>query len=291
MPPDNHHRDLRAEVPGGRIAGWQTGTGSAVLILHGGPGLSDYTQPLATELGDGFHVIGYQQRGLSPSTTAGPFDIERHVADTVAVLDAAGAERAYLIGHSWGGHLAMQLAIRHPHRVLGLVVTDPLGAVPDGGVSDMERNLAARIPPSQAQRARELDQRAMAGHGTAEDALESLTILWPGYFADPQNAPPMPPLRVAPGCYAGTFHSIQWHFDHKTLEQALPSLTTPTVLLLGADSPIPPTHGIATAALIPNGHHHIEPRCGHFPWLERPSSVKAALTSILGPTTPGTPIQ
>jgi hypothetical protein len=47
-------------------------------------GLSDYTAPLA----DAFRVIRYQQRGLAPSLTSGPFEVGRHVADAVTVLDA-----------------------------------------------------------------------------------------------------------------------------------------------------------------------------------------------------------
>jgi hypothetical protein len=43
MQDGRYHRDLEAEVPGGSIAGWRVGTGPAVLLLHGGPGLSDYT--------------------------------------------------------------------------------------------------------------------------------------------------------------------------------------------------------------------------------------------------------
>lgn len=118
------------------------------------------------------------------------------MADAIAVLDAAGVGRAYVIGHSWGAHLAMHLAAEHPDRVLGLVIADPLGAVPDGGLRDMEQNLTERIRPELAARARELDERAMAGQGTTEDALESLAIVWPGYFSQPDQAPPMPPLRL-----------------------------------------------------------------------------------------------
>ena len=44
-------------MPGGAITTWQAGTGPAVLILHGGPGLSDYTAPLAAEFTDAFRVI------------------------------------------------------------------------------------------------------------------------------------------------------------------------------------------------------------------------------------------
>jgi pimeloyl-ACP methyl ester carboxylesterase len=283
-------REFRAEVAGGGVAAWQAGAGPAVLILHGGPGLSDYTAPLAAEFTDSFRVIRYQQRGLAPSTTSGPFDIGQHVADAIAVLDAAEAERAYVIGHSWGGHLALHLAlhlaVQHQERLLGLVLADPLGAIPDGGVGDLDRNLTARIPPGKAARARELDERAMAGQGTAADAVEGLTILWPGYFSTPEAAPPMPALDISVDCYAATFASILEHFERKTLEQHLPALNVPTVFVLGADSPIPPEHGLATAALIPGARCRIEPECGHFAWLERPGSGSAT-SAAPSPVTPG----
>jgi proline iminopeptidase len=275
-------RTFEAGVPGGAIAGTQAGSGPPVLILHGGPGLSDYTEPLAAELVDAFSVIRFQQRGLEPSTVSGPFDVDRHVADAIAVLDAADLDRAYVIGHSWGGHLAMHLAAQHPGRVLGLVVVDPLGAVADGGESDLGRILTKRTPPELAARAQELDDRALAGEATAEDILESLAILWPGYFSSPDKAPPMPHLGISPECYAQTFASIHWHFERKTLERGLPSLELPAVFVLGAVSPIPPEHGVASAALIPGARCEIEADCGHFVWLERPGSVRRALQEISG---------
>jgi pimeloyl-ACP methyl ester carboxylesterase len=279
---------IQARVPGGSITGWLAGDGPPVLVLHGGPGLSDYTAPLAAELEDAFAVIRYQQRGLAPSVTSGPFSVSQHVADAVAVLDAAGVGRAWVIGHSWGGHLAMHLAIQHPDRVLGLVIVDPLGAVPDGGVSDMEQNLAQRIQPELAARALELDERAMAGQGTAEDALESLAIVWPGYFSSSQAAPPMPPLSLSAECYAETFASIQEHFGQHTLERSLPALRLPALFVLGAASPIPARHGVASADLIPGAQHQIK-NCGHFPWLEHPGSVRKALERICGQTLPRPP--
>ena len=273
-------REFAASVPGGVIMASRAGSGVPVLILHGGPGLSDYTASLAGELDDAFGVIRFQQRGLAPSTTSGPFDVDRHVADAIAVLDAAGADRAYVIGHSWGGHLAMHLAARHQDRLLGLVVVDPLGAVPDGGEDDLGRILAERIPPDQAARAQELDERAMAGQGTVQDALEGLAIVWPGYFSSPSKAPPMPPLDLSLECYAGTWASIHQHFEQQTLQRGLPALQIPAVFVLGAASPIPPRHGVASAELIPGARHVIEDDCGHFIWLERPGSVRRALQSI-----------
>jgi proline iminopeptidase len=219
-------------VPGGVIAASQTASGPPVLILHGGPGWSDYTASVAAELDDAFSVIRFQQRGLEPSTTSGPFSIEQHVEDAIAVLDAADAGRAYVIGHSWGGHLAMHLAARHQDRLLGLVVVDPLGAVPDGGLSDLGRILTERMSPERAARAQELQERSEAGEATMDDALEGLAIIWPGYFASPDKAPPMPPLRLSPEGFAGTFASINSHFEHKTLERSLPALTIPAVFVL-----------------------------------------------------------
>ena len=59
------------------------------------------------------------------------------------------------------------------------------------------------------------------------------------------------------------------------------ALTIPAVFVLGAASPIPPQHGVASAALIPGARHIIEDDCGHFPWLERPGTVRRALDGIL----------
>ncbi len=163
-----------------------------MLILHGGPGLSDYTSSLAAELAEDFTVYRYQQRGLRPSTTSGPFTVETHVSDVVAVLGAIESEQIFLVGHSWGGHLAMHVAVTHPERLLGLVVVDPLGAVGDGGESDMAQIMGERTAPEAAARAAELDDRAMRGEGTPGDAMEALAIVWLAYFATPSEAPPMP---------------------------------------------------------------------------------------------------
>ncbi len=117
-----------------------------MLLFHGGPAISDYLELLTGEL-DGWRSVSYQQRGLPPSALNGPFTVERHVADAVAVLDALGIGRAVVLGHSWGGHLALHLALAHPERVAGLVLVDPLGAVGDGGMGEMGQQLGQRLAP------------------------------------------------------------------------------------------------------------------------------------------------
>src|SRR5579872_6633951 len=168
-----------AGTPEGPISGHTGGTGAPVLLLHGGPAISDYTDMLGPELGE-WRWARYQQRGLPPSAVGGPFTVAKHVADAVAVLDTLGIEQAVVLGHSWGGHLALHLALVQPGRVAGLVIVDPLGAVGDGGVTEMGQELTARLSPAAATRLREVDARLEGPDPTDDDALASLTLVWPG---------------------------------------------------------------------------------------------------------------
>jgi proline iminopeptidase len=267
-------------VPGGHVHTWVSGSGQPLLLLHGGPGLSDYTSTLEPELQEGYQVVRFQQRGLAPSTLEGPFDVERHMADAIAILNGLGLDRVCVVGSSWGGHLAMHLVVQFPQRFSGLVPVDPLGAVGDGGEADLGRILSSRIPPQAAARAEEIDQRAMAGEGTSELAVEGLKLVWPAYFAAPESAPPMPPMDLSLECYSQTWDSIHGHLARQTLAQALPSVRIPTVFVLGGESPIPPSHGEATAALVPGALCQIEKGCGHFLWMERPGAVRRAVDTV-----------
>jgi pimeloyl-ACP methyl ester carboxylesterase len=272
-------------VAGGSLVGWESGEGVPMLVLHGGP-LSDYTEPLVEVLPAGLRTIRYQQRGLPPSTEAGPFDVQTHVADAIAVLDGRGHQRVWLLGHSWGGHLAFHIAVARPDRVLGVIGVDALGAVPDGGWGALDANLFARLArasPADAQRAKQLDERAMAGAATVEEASESLRLVWPYYFATPQLAPPMPALKLSPALVAGVVASVHQHFEQGTLERGLPSLDRPLVLIHGESDPLPAEASRLTAALVPGATFELVRDAGHFPWLEQPEQLQAAVARALRP--------
>jgi pimeloyl-ACP methyl ester carboxylesterase len=121
-------------------AGWLV-AGQRVLLLHGGPGLSfEYLDGLADEIGAGYAIAGYQQRGLAPSLRSGTFNLETAIADAVAVLDALQWDRVWLVGHSWGGHLLLRLLVSATPRVYGGLAIDPLGGVGDGGWLPLRRS-------------------------------------------------------------------------------------------------------------------------------------------------------
>ena len=110
---------FEAPVDGGVLAGTVTGDGPPVLVLHGGPGLSvSVMDGLIAELVPAYRVASFQQRGIEPSVLDGAFTIDEALAEVAAVLDHLGWDRAYVLGFSWGGHLAFWVAARLPHRLL-----------------------------------------------------------------------------------------------------------------------------------------------------------------------------
>lgn len=261
--------------------GWVGGTGPPALLLHGGPGLSDYLADLATEVSGVMTVARYQQRGLAPSVVEGDRTVEGHVADAVAVLDALGWDRAWAIGHSWGGHLAMHLAVAWPERLIGMVAIDALGAVPDGGREALGENLMRRLPDAERRRLEEYWVREEAGEGTPEESLDVLRTLWPYYFGDPASAPPMPDMTMDLEGHLITWPSIMQHFEDGTLERGLGRLRMPALVLHGHASPIPYAEAERTAALIPGASLRILPGIGHFAWIEQPGSVRRELEALL----------
>ncbi len=268
-------------VGGGALGGWVEGEGTPVMLLHGGPGLSyEYLDELGAELGTGFRVAAYQQRGLEPSTLEGPFTVAQAIDDTVAVLDALGWSRALIVGHSWGGQLALRLAAAHPERLLGALAVDPLGIVGDGGMAAFEAEMMARTPTADRERAHELDDRAMAGEGTPEEGLESLRMVWPAYFADPEAAPTMPPVRMSVDAYSGIIAEVTAGTEE--VAAALAAGRVPYGVIAGAGSPMPWGQAArASAEVSPHSFLTIVPGAGHFPWLEVPGCVRAALKRLV----------
>ena len=82
-------------------------------------------------------------------------------------MDGVGLRNPLVIGHSWGGHLAMHLMVSRPDRVAAALLVDPPGAVGDGGEADLARILGERVSKEAAARAEVLDQRALRGESTA----------------------------------------------------------------------------------------------------------------------------
>jgi pimeloyl-ACP methyl ester carboxylesterase len=273
---------VEVDVSGGSLVGWVEGSGPGVLLLHGGPGLSyGYLDGLSAELGDGYRRAGFQQRGLSPSTLEGPFTIAQAVADTSAFLDALGWDAAYVVGHSWGGHLVLHLAVSAADRLRGGLAVDPLGGVADGGLATMAEAMGARSSDEARRQMADLEEAASAAGWTDETFLQNLRLAWPAYFAVPAEASPLPAeARVSVAAYGGLFASIGQ--EMAGLAASLPAVRVPLGFVAGGASPLPAEGAsVATAAAVPGAWVTVVPGAGHLPWSERPGCVRAGLDRLV----------
>ena len=278
---------LTVPVPGGEIFATRRGMGEGppALLLHGGPGVgAEMIIGLVEELDGLIDGVLPQQRGLHPSTLEGPRDVETHVADAIAILDHLGWDRAWMIGHAWGGHLAMHIAVAHPERVTGLIAIETLGAIPDGGSTALTENLVARLTPQERSYLDALLEREAEGDEDPGLMAEMLLTLWPSYSYVHGNVVPPGYLRLERPLGDGhdTVLSIAAHFEAGTLERGLPMLDLPALFLHGEGDPLPSRASVDTAALIRGARVEIIAEAGHFPWLERRGTVRAAVERMIG---------
>ena len=260
------------------LVGWVTGAGPELLLLHGGPGMTDYMDSLLPEL-DGYRVALFQQRGVAPSTLDGPFDVPTLRDDVIHVLDTLGWQAPAMIGHSWGGHLLLHLLAVTPTRVRAALAVDPLGGVGDGGLAALEAELLRRLPEATITRLKELDARAATGSLTVAERLEAMELAWPGYFSSLAVAQPIPQTGHAPS--EESWASIRAELP--ALAERLQGCTVPTRFVHGALDPLPVTASTDIAEIL-GATVDVLPANGHFPWLEQPGCVRRSLDLLLAAT-------
>jgi len=238
----------------------QAGSGDPLLYLHGAAGL--FWDPLLDALATNHRVIAPEHPGAGDSLGL------EHVEDLWdlvlyynTLLDSFGVEKAALVGHSFGGMVAAEIAATSPHRVDKLVLIAPIGLWRDDHpVPDI-----SGVPP------------------TSVPAL---------VFADPES----PLVAALPGPdptdpeslfrASQTMSSILqfiWPLPDKGLSKRLYRLTAPTLLVWGAqDGLVHPAYGDAFAAAIADARLEVVDGAGHLPQLEQPEPVAAAVGGFLG---------
>jgi proline iminopeptidase len=219
------------------------------LLLHGGPGIPDYLEPVAAELEPLFACDRYAQ--------------EPHADVPAFVAEALGHLRApsWLVGHSWGGRLALEVAAAAPEQVLGLVLIGSLGAIGDGGWKNAGPRLTSRLSA---------DERGQLESTAPEEVL---SLIWPGYFADRELAPPYPGWVVDTATVDAIYAWVQEHGPGNELAGVLRSFEPPALLLHGSFDHIPLEAVEATTKLLPHGELRVLEGLGHFPWIERPGII------------------
>jgi 3-oxoadipate enol-lactonase len=155
----------------GDLAYDEAGSGPAVLLLHSGLTDRRMWQPQIEPLADAHRVLWYDARGFGESAAVTePF---RPYDDAVAVLDAAGVDRATVVGSSMGGATAIDMAIARPDRVAALVVVGmgPGGRTPDAGLRAGWDAVNAAFEAGDIERAIDLDVEMWLDRGPVFDQV------------------------------------------------------------------------------------------------------------------------
>jgi proline iminopeptidase len=174
-------------TPKGRFNVWTKRFGRnpriKLLLLHGGPGAThEYFEALERGLGAaGIEFIYYDQLGSAWSEQpkdASLWTIERFVDEVEQVRGALGLTKRdfYLLGHSWGGILAIEYALAHPQQLKGLVVSNMMTSISDYN-SYANDVLAKGMDPAVVKEIRELEQ---AGQYESPRYME---LLLPNFYA------------------------------------------------------------------------------------------------------------
>jgi pimeloyl-ACP methyl ester carboxylesterase len=246
---------------------WEAqGEGAPVLLVHG----LGYTRqgwgPLRDLLARRYRVLSYDNRGIGESEIPpGPYSVAELAEDAVAVLEAAGAERAHVVGASLGGMVAQLLAAEQPERVQRLVLagTTPGGAgaypLPQQTLALMAE--APSLPPDVALRR------------FVENALAPGSPLVDEVFAYRQRHPPDPA-----GWAAQAAAGAAWDADGR-----LGRIAAPTLVLAGtADAVVDPRNAQLLVDAIPGAKLELIDDAGHLPFWERAEEFTALVERFLG---------
>ncbi|XVN42773.1 MAG: alpha/beta fold hydrolase [Candidatus Rickettsia vulgarisii] len=116
------------EVDNGKLFYQKFGSGKPMIIVHGGPGLDQsYLLPQMLELAKDHELIFYDQRGSSGNSLEASLNpkyvsLDQFSEDLEKLRLGLGLTKFTLVGHSWGGLLSMNYAIKHPENVSSLIL-------------------------------------------------------------------------------------------------------------------------------------------------------------------------
>jgi pimeloyl-ACP methyl ester carboxylesterase len=249
------------ELAGGRVHLFRAGEGEPLLFLHAAGGAGEWLDFHGLLADGGFDVIAPDHPGFGKSDdfplVEAMDDLVYHYLD---VLDALGLDRAHVVGASFGGWLAAELAVAAPHRVGSLALLSAAGLrLPEHPVPDLFLMPPAKLvatlfhnpppaPPPADSAAPDIDA-VLAAY---RDATALARFCWAPFLSNPK------------------------------LERRLHRITAPTLVVAPShDRLIPVEHARRYASRIPGARYAEVPDCGHAMYFERPAEFADVVLGFL----------
>ncbi len=265
------------------------GQGYPLLLMHGGPSLDHWSLAPFRQCADQFTMIFYDHRcnGRSVGAPVSSMTWENLTADAEALRQELGFERWAVLGHSFGGHVALEYALRYPASLSHLVLLDT------GGEARWAQQNAAEV---------------LARRGYSPKKVELARRWFNGGFAPHEYFPMAMRIESAyyhhPSLWLTAREEIQggWRTKYRpraflfasrhllkgwTVMDRLGEIAMPTLVMAGRDDFVfPPECQRELAAGIPHARLQIIDRAGHSPHSEQTAEVMAAVRHFISAGTP-----
>ena len=254
-----------AEIDGVRVHYQEKGTGTPLVLLHGFT-LSTYSwKDVLDPLSKNFRVIAVDLKGFGFSGKPdGDYTRRAQASLVVHLLDYLKVERAWFCGSSMGGEVALNVAVKSPQRVSGLILIDSGGVVTNGNSLAPGYLLVPFV-------GRILTALAMTSDKLVREGLEKSFYDRTKITAD-RVAYYYRPLQTRGGQLAALRARTQ--AGQFPIEQDLPTIKARTLIIWGADDQlIPLDAGRKMNSLIKDSKLVIIEKCGHLPQEELPERV------------------
>ena len=259
------HQERTVSVRDGKlqIKVMEGGSGDPLVYLHGAGGLPGWT-PYLDRLAREFRVYAPYHPGVGASTGLEHLDdLWDLVLFYEELADALGLGQFSLVGHSYGGMLAAELAAQCPSRVRRLALIASIGLwldhtpLPDIFV----------MSPEDLTRAAYYDPDSEAAKAA---------------FAQPDDPQARMEATLDRTKTLASVGKFTWPIPERGLKKRIHRITAPTLLLWGADDGlVPPAYGEEFSRLIPGSRLTVIDRCGHSPLVESPDEAFPAISEFL----------
>ena len=268
-----------ASVNGTQLYYIKVGHGLPCLVMHGGLGFDHtYLRPYLDSLGDTLTLLYYDHRGNGRSgrPPRETMTHEQFTADADALAEHLGFDRLVLIGHSYGGFIALEMAVRYPGRLSHLVLVDT-AAVP------MFRYADKVMQAARGQGASEEMLAVLQGPEPTDDAeyRRQTDAVWPLYwerFGSEASRHMMDKCMISVGGMAR-----EGELQSYDMRARLAQIETPTLVMVGRHDIVTP---VSEAQRLCGGLRHSElvifEESGHFPFAEEGEQFCSSVRAWIG---------
>lgn len=272
-----------------RVVGDREESGKLPLLcLHGGPGFMwDSFEPLEPMAATGRRVIFYDQLGSGNSDephNPSMYTVDLYVEEVGVIRRALGLERVHILGHSWGGMLAMEYALTQPAGLASLILADTGASVPQW-VAEMRR-LVAELPAEVQQTILKHEAAGTTDSSEYQEACRVYSRRHCGGRIDPRSDC-LNRIAGKPGdeVYHTMWGPSEWYatgtLKDWDITNRLSEIRVPTLVIGGRYDEATPAVTETVHRGIPGSEWVIFENSGHFPHIEETERYLQVLGQFL----------